>query len=144
MGLTWADIVFPCFMFLAGCSLAVVTLRVPATGNLIGTALDRTTVGGRSLADRMAGHFAGFGGEGRYLVFAIACTVVATAIALTLDALDRTARCRRRFPPVHRSFGFLEPESESIGGDGAHTGVNDLRRPRSVASGGDFSQERVQ
>ena len=35
VGLTWADIVFPCFMFLAGCSLAVVTLRVPVTGNLI-------------------------------------------------------------------------------------------------------------
>ena len=32
VGLTWADTVFPCFMFLAGCSLAVVTLRVPATG----------------------------------------------------------------------------------------------------------------
>jgi len=46
-----------------------------------------------SLARRsLAGHFAGFGGEGRYLAFAIACTVLASAVALTLDALDRTTR----------------------------------------------------
>lgn len=62
--------------------------------HLIGTALDRTTIDGRSLADHMAGHFAGFGREGRYLAFAVACTVAAAAVALTLDALDRTAKHR--------------------------------------------------
>ncbi|MCY7301012.1 MAG: hypothetical protein LH616_17620 [Ilumatobacteraceae bacterium] len=114
--------------------------------HLIGTALDRTTMDGRPLADRMAGHFSAFGGEGRYLAFAIACTVVATAVALTLDALDRTAR-RRRQRDRGQLVGPSESwnlKSESTAGDGAHTGVNDLRRSRSVSSGGDFSQERVQ
>ena len=66
--------------------------------HLIGAALDRTSIDGRSLADRMVDHFAGFGGEGRYLAFALACTAAATSVALTLDALDRTAK--RPSPPV--------------------------------------------
>ena len=83
----------------AVCPLAALgrhALTIYVGQHLIGTALDRTTIDGRSLADRMAGHFAGFGSEGRYLAFAIACTIVATAAALTLDALDRTAKRRRQ------------------------------------------------